>query len=55
MLLVSEADHFIDQRPDRGWSVKPRARMSTNFAAALMLFTFAFIALVRAGSSSTSS
>ena len=45
MLLVSETDHFVNQRTDRGWLVKPRARMSTSFAAPLMLFTFAYIAL----------
>ena len=45
MLLVSEADHFVNQRTDRGWLVKPRARMRTSFAAALTLFTFAYIAL----------
>ena len=45
MLLVSETDHFVNQRTDRGWLVKPRARMRTSFAAALTLFTFAYIAL----------
>ena len=45
MLLVNETDHFVNQRTDRGWLVKPIAQKSTRFTAALMLFTFAYIAL----------
>src|SRR5690242_19926231 len=45
MLLVSETDHFVNQRTDRSWLLKPRARMRISFVVALMLFTLAYIAL----------
>lgn len=45
MLLVNETDHFVSQRTDHSWLIKPRARIRIGLAAALTLFTFAYIAL----------